>query len=205
MKYTTSNHYTIELTRKSFQHLEAHPDVLLHLPEAIQRSKPTDKLFQEIEIDMERPIGQADLIKLKEGEPSEKMIFARRKGRKGPSRVSMTEKTEVSNKIVLIIKKINPDTFILITAWIGVLAKKEPWDPGIKSEAERTECLRFWCSRALAYDPMVMEQPFESTWDEVLKNSTPLETESATLTRSVQKRYTEESEIAPGYKREISS
>ncbi|MBI4088893.1 hypothetical protein HY415_02250 [Candidatus Kaiserbacteria bacterium] len=62
-------------------------------------------------------------------------------------------------------------TYVLVTAWVGTLARKEPWDPMIRSQEEYQECLRFWCSNALVWDPAVMSEPFESSWDEVLKST----------------------------------
>jgi len=60
--------------------------------------------------------------------------------------------------------------YILITAWVGGLAKREPWDKNIRTEAERQECLAFWCKEALVYDEEVMGSPFTSSWEDVLRD-----------------------------------
>lgn len=168
MKYITKNNHTIELSERSAQHLKAHPEVSKYLSEAISLSTPESGKFQEVEIDLGRPIGNSGLvsgIQVTSGEPT---TFALRNGRVHPSRVIVGNPGDVTNMLTIVIKPIKPTTFVLITAWVGGLAKKEPWDPNIKSPSEKIDCLNFWCSHALSYKPDLMGEVFESTWDDVL-------------------------------------
>lgn len=168
MKYSTKNNYTIELSERSAQHLKAHPEVAKYLSEAISISTPESGLFQEIEIDLGRPIGNSGLVSGVQVTSSQPTTFAQRNGRPRPSRVVVGNPGDVTNMLTIVIKPIKPATFVLITAWVGGLAKKEPWDTSIKSASEKLACLNFWCSHALSYKPDLMDEVFQSTWDNVL-------------------------------------
>ena len=60
------------------------------------------------------------------------MMFATRTGRDRPSRVvvDVTEGDETSG-VVIIVKRVKPGHYVLITCWIGSLAQKEPWGKSI--------------------------------------------------------------------------
>lgn len=64
--------------------------------------------------------------------------------------------------------KADHSTYVLVTAFVGRLAPREPWDQNFESDAERMEALEFWSRNALVWDADVMSAPFESTWAEIL-------------------------------------
>ena len=61
-------------------------------------------------------------------------------------------------------------SYDLASAWFGALAPQEPWDPDLGGDPPAyEESIHFWCSHALVYNPEVMDEPFQSTWEEVLQ------------------------------------
>ena len=161
----------IEINERVLRHLEAHPEVMALLPEAICKIRLPPNAFAEIEVGMNRVVGRTNLVATTFSHPSSSMQFAMRKGRNGPTRVT----TEVSvgpeaDKMVLVVKWQSPGIFQLVTSWIGGLAQKEPWDPSIQNERDFQRCLNFWCSNALLYDPELMEPVFRSSWTDALKD-----------------------------------
>ncbi len=166
--YPTACGATVELTEKSLHHLEAHPDVFDILPEAIAKIRfPLGQPFVEIEVDMGRVIGTSGCVPTTRIHPNDKAQFALRKGRTSPSRVITGVSGVSTQKAVVIAKKIHGNRYSLVTSWIGSLAKKEPWDPAIRSPQQARECLDFWCNHALIHDPEMMGQVFESSWNQV--------------------------------------
>jgi hypothetical protein len=115
-------------------------------------------------------VGRAGVVKTDAVRLEDHASFAVRKGRTFPSRVASpgaigTESTTV----VVIAKPVAAEAhYELITAWIGVLAAKEPWDPSISSQEEFKACLRFWSTTALVFDPTVIGPVRNSCWQEVL-------------------------------------
>ena len=170
-QYKTACGGTINVSQKAKIHLEAHPNVFEHLREAIERIHfPVSRKKIECEIDMGRLIGRSGVVKTVPVLGSERAKFALRANRKQPSRVSDTEKFgDETSRIVVIARPTPLETqYDLITAWIGTLAKKEPWDASIGERTEFRECLNYWSSRALVYDPSTMGPVFDSSWTEVL-------------------------------------
>lgn len=161
---------TIEITARSIQHLEAHPEVASILVAAINKAVIGDCPFAEIEVDMGQIVGRQNLVATGAGNPNDVMEFSVRKGRSLPSRVisGITQGDETSS-IVIIAKRTRPGHYILITSWLGNLAEKEPWDPNIRGEAHFDRCLQFWCANALIHDQETMGPVFQSTWAKILR------------------------------------
>jgi len=156
---------------KTALHLRAHPEVERLLGEVCERlTLPSDSSFLRCEVEMGRIVGFAGCVETPPVKVDEPATFARRIERSGPSRVVMMQREETT-KISLLAFPSREDarTYVLITAWVGSLAPKEPWDPNISSEIERRESLAFWLSHALVYDPSVMGESFTSSWSEWLK------------------------------------
>ena len=169
--YKTACDRTIIITSRALDHLQAHPDVIKILPEALVKATLPSAEFVEMEIDLDRIIGLQTRVKTMPCDIKTPINFALRKGRDKPSRVAPPGTVAPPARSVVVIAKMNrddPATYNLVTAWIGTLARKEPWDPMIKSETDYQESLNFWCSNALIHDPDVMGEIFASTWDEVL-------------------------------------
>ena len=169
--YKTACDRTIVITSKALNHLQAHPDVIKILPEALGKAILPYGNFVEVEIDLGRVIGLQTRVKTIPCDIKTPIHFAVRKGRDKPSRVAPPGSVAPPATSVVVIAKASrddPGTYHLVTAWIGTLARKEPWDPMIRSEADHQECLDFWCANALIHDPEVMGEIFTSTWEEVL-------------------------------------
>jgi hypothetical protein len=85
--YRTACGATVEMTERSRQHLDAHPDVLDILHEAISKIHLRNRPHQEIEVDLGRIVGISTCIKTTAIRDDEQAQFALRKGRHFPSRV----------------------------------------------------------------------------------------------------------------------
>jgi hypothetical protein len=171
LEYRTACGGTINISQQVQHHLIAHPNVVEHLHAAIGKIHlPVFlKKFEE-EIEMGQVIGRSGVVKKAPLQIDEPALFAIRANRKLPSRVAnVGEFGETTSRIVVVARP-NPTVnhYDLITAWIGTLARKEPWDGSISERREFQECLRFWSSTALVYDSAVMGPVFESSWKDVL-------------------------------------
>lgn len=157
----------VVISRRSIAHLAAHPDVIPILPEAIRLADFSGRDFVELVIDFGRVVGKCSLIECGDDTPDTKMLFAVRKGRIHPSRVTHSTMRDTTS-VALVARKTDAKTYQLITAFFGVITKREPWDPSLNLVSRR-EALSFWCRHALAYSPDVMDGIFESTWQAVLE------------------------------------
>ncbi len=157
--------------RKAEDHLVAHPEVRDLLPEAIGRVVlPRNGAFLSAEVEMERIVGRSGCVKTPPIDLTDRLLFAQRIGRDKPSRVIVGEGEETTKVVILAFSsREEAGTYVLVTSWVGSLAPKEPWDRMITSEEEYQRCLQFWCSNALVWDPTVMSDTFESSWEEVLR------------------------------------
>lgn len=170
-QYRTACNGAINISHQAKRHLDAHPNVVDYLHAAIGKLHlPIHREKFESEIDMGRPIGRAGVIKTVPIQVGDRALFALRANRKLPSRVANAgELGEKTSRIVVVARpSLTENQYDLITAWIGTLAKKEPWDRSIAERGDFHESLRFWSSTALEYDPAVMGPVFESSWKEVL-------------------------------------
>lgn len=150
-------------------HLKAHPEVSKILPEAISRIKLPSAGFLSIEVELGRVIGKKTRVDTPLCDVDSKILFAKRIDRDKPSRAAPSGSvSEDTTKIVVLARPSDSRTYILVSSWIGLLARKEPWDKTIANHEEFQECLGFWCSNALIHDPAVMGDIFESTWRDVL-------------------------------------
>lgn len=171
-KHRTACGRFLNIGPRAQMHLAAHPDVLAHLPEAISKTHlPTDGLMLEREVPMGRVIGRGGLVKTPPIGMDSEALFALRHNRKFPSRIAPLGAVGAESSTVVLIAKPSASVlgeYELITAWIGVLARKEPWDPSISLREEFDECLRFWSTSALVFDDATMTSPIVSSWAEVL-------------------------------------
>jgi hypothetical protein len=150
-------------------HLKAHPEVNKILPEAIGRIKLPSTGFLSKEVELGRVIGKKTRVVTPLCDVDSKILFTQRIDRDKPSRVApIGSVCEDTTKIVVLARPSDPRTYILVSSWIGLLARKEPWDKTIANQEEFQECLEFWCSNALIHDTAVMGNIFESTWRDVL-------------------------------------
>jgi hypothetical protein len=171
MKLKTKNSSNVIVPNKTLLHLQAHPEVMQFLEEAIRLlDLPTDNSFLRKEIEMGKIIGISGCVETPRIQMNELTLFAQRIERNHPSRVVYQEGTETSKISILAFpdRSGNGD-YILITAWIGSLAPKEPWDPNIGSKEELEESIKFWTTHALVYNPSIMGEVLSTSWEEILK------------------------------------
>jgi hypothetical protein len=170
-QYRTACGGTINISQQTQNHLIAHPDVVEHLHTAIckLRLPVVPKEIAE-EIDVGQIIGRLGIKNTAPLQIRESALFSIRANRELPSRIaSAAESREDTSKIVVIARpSLIENQYELITAWIGVLAMKEPWDKSIAGPLEFQECLSFWSANALVYDASCMGPVFESSWQDVL-------------------------------------
>lgn len=118
-----------------------HKSVRALLPE-IFKNIYTMEPFMVYEYVFDRVIGLNHCV---ETGAVDEIIFALRSGRRGPTRFVKKRKPEPTNKAVVILKQVE-DGYILITAFVGPRAEREPWEADA-TEKERT----FWRTHALIY------------------------------------------------------
>lgn len=151
-------------------HLQAHPEVFDLLTEAIGQIKlPNDGSRLAVEVDLGRILGRSGCVATPVITNQTRATFAKRVNRPFPSRVAIgAVGLEISHVVIIAKPSDRPGVYDLITAYVGDLAPKEPWDPTLTTEVERAASLAFWTSHALVYDQTIMGPPIVSTWDAVL-------------------------------------
>ena len=164
--YKTGCSGSIILTEGVREHLEAHPGILDLIPEIASKvALPTDGCRLVSQISLGRVVGQSSLINTKKIGLSETAWFAVRKNRMKASRVVPDAGPADTDLVSIIANPIEKKSYELVTAWFGVMAPKEPWDPDLVDDpVAYEESINFWCGHALVHDPEVMDKPFESMW-----------------------------------------
>ncbi|QYG08938.1 hypothetical protein [Janthinobacterium sp. PAMC25594] len=166
----------IGIPTRVLHHLQAHPDVIVHLSNAISKIHlPSDRKKIECEVEMGCIVGRGGVVKTNALKIDDLALFALRTNRKFPSRVAPSGQVGTESSTIVIIAKPSfaEGQYELITAWIGSLAKKEPWDPSILSQDEFEDCLHFWSTTALVFDPATMGTVSENSWRKVLALANP--------------------------------
>jgi hypothetical protein len=174
--YQTACGGLINVPHQAQLRLNARPDVLAHLHAAIgQIHLPESPRRIEEEIDMGQIIGRSNFVKTKPLQLRERALFSCRMFRMMPSRVvNSGELGEETSKIVVIARPTrnrNKDDQIqydLIISWIGIIANTEPWDICIAERADFEECLAFWSTTALVYEPDIMGPVVECSFHDIL-------------------------------------
>lgn len=114
-------------------------------------------------IDLGRVIGVCDQVATDVIDLDTIATFARRKNRRTPTRCVIGESTPTTFLTVVVKGRVKPNEHSLITAYKGPWASPEP--RGIDDQP----ALDYWCKNALVWVPeQYEEEPFESTWREVL-------------------------------------
>ena len=162
---------SIILTEGVREHLGAHPGILDLIPEIAPRvTLPTDGSTLASQISLGRVVGQSSLIDTKKIALSEKTWFAVRKNRMKASRVIPGESPLDTDIVTIVANPVAENRYELVTAWFGIFAPKEPWDPGLSGDPSAfEESIRFWCSHGLVYSSDTMFELFESNWENILK------------------------------------
>jgi hypothetical protein len=162
---------TIVIVDETRKHLEAHPGILGLIPEIAPRvTLPTDGSTLASQISLGRVVGQSSLINTKKIGLSEIAWFAVRKNRMKASRVIPDESPLDTDIVTIVADPVAENRYELVTAWFGIFAPKEPWDPGLSGDSSGyEEAIHFWCSHGLVYSSDTMFELFESNWENILK------------------------------------
>lgn len=141
-----------------------HENVKPLLPETLSRVDSLDRGFFVAEVDFGEVIGETYCVATT---PDDKIIYARRQGRRGHSRYVLDRSPESCSVVTVILKKNDDgDGYVLITAFIGHQAEPEPWD-NRAGKASR----RFWDGHGLIPEggQIILESAtLECPWDEYL-------------------------------------
>jgi hypothetical protein len=113
--------------------------------EAISRVTLGGRSFVKARVEFGSEIGLSDCVATTE---ADKVVFAQRPGRRGLSRFAVGRHPEPCSSMITILKQReeDPQSYILITAFVGSGSEPEPWDKNA-SPASR----EFWSGHALVF------------------------------------------------------
>jgi hypothetical protein len=126
-----------------------HETAIQLLPEALSQISADGRQFIVEEVDFGRPIGVTICVTTG---PGDQIIFAKRPRRFGHSRFVIGKGPTDCSVMTVILKAIENNQFLLMTAYIGKNAGPEPWDK-FATEASK----EFWSKHALVWG----EEPTE--------------------------------------------
>ena len=134
-------------------HNDVHPVDNSLLQKALYGLTPT-KNFEVFCFDFGRTIGQSTCVTVDE---TDTIVMAYRKGRKGPTPMVLNRTSEDCSSLVIILKKIGNDEYILVTTFVGEPSEKEPWDPYlVPGSEEHQKAQAYWSTHALVYDESII-------------------------------------------------
>lgn len=164
MEYTSADRHTIVVDASAEQHMLAHPETWVLLPEVFQRMIiGTDLGHVNREVVMGRVVGTCALVAVA---PDTTSLFAIRRGRTTPTHITRTvEADECSTVTVVLERNDTTQPWRFLTAYIGYIAPAEPLAMRDRTAPAFAEALAFWQAHALVYDPTTMGEPYESTWE----------------------------------------
>jgi len=121
-----------------------HENVKAILAEAFSKIDSRSECFTIREIDFGRIIGESSCVSTS---GRDAIVYAFRPKRNGATRFVKNRKPEPSSNAVVILKRDDyKPYYILITAFVGSIAAKEPWDPRATDEDRE-----FWETHALVW------------------------------------------------------
>ncbi len=123
-------------------HLHNTEALLQKLPEALLKIKPNGREFFIESVDFQKEIGRSNCV---ETRVNDHVVYAQRKGRVGMSRFVKNREAEPTSQITVVLQKAR-EGYIIITAFVGPKAEREPWDPRANQKARA-----FWEKHALIY------------------------------------------------------
>lgn len=118
------------------------------------------KEFHKEVVDMKCIIGKCNCVPITK---NDEVVYVIRKGRKGPTPMVKNRKPTDSSCITLVLKRIEDDSYILLSSYIGSGSPPEPWDSNFydqftwKKKADiddvaYVKSIEFWNTHALIYD-----------------------------------------------------
>lgn len=121
------------------------PTLARLLAVALQRVSTHDQKTIETDVDFGKPIGHSNLVETNE---TDEIVFAKRPGRKGYSRlVKHKQGSEVTTLHIKLLRAKELNTYVLVTAFLGTQTPPEP-PPGSNS----SKLKQFWSTHALSYE-----------------------------------------------------
>lgn len=122
--------------------------------EAIAQIKSNNRDFIEAEVAFEHVVGSTICVPTSEHDI---IVFAQRKGRNGLSRLVRGRQPVPCNRVFLVLKRIGPDVFVLVTGFIGERPYPELFDHKAFSRRRNPKKARmaaeqFWDTHALIFE-----------------------------------------------------
>ncbi len=169
--FKTLDEKKVYLTERSWGYIQKIPRILGLLEEAFPTfSLPQDSDYIATLVEFGRKIGETDCIFVS---PDATLWFARYKNKnlcQVPLRVVEGEKLPSSNLTIIVVR--DSVKWLLKTAWIGELAPLMPHDPKLiatRDPEKIHKSFEFWKGHALIHDPETMDEPFQTTWEDLLQ------------------------------------
>lgn len=166
-------------TYKFKKHMEAHnKEFLIPYQELLEYAIENDLLkcngeeLCKLTVEFPFTVGYCNLIQTRN---EDEIVYAKRIGRDGYTRLVLNRTPEKVNKCVFILNRNrnNDNEYYLITVFPGEYCVKEPQDKHIQDQEELEESLNFWGQYAIIYqediidkDTLIRECPFD--YDELL-------------------------------------
>lgn len=120
-----------------------HQNVAGVIKEVLLKVDTNNLDFLDCAIQFPKTIGLSSCVKTT---PDDCIVFAKRPFHNGYTRFVLDRDLEPTSTVVVVLKKIKPNQYVLITAYIGEKADYEPWDT--RATPKSTE---FWQEHALVY------------------------------------------------------
>lgn len=124
--------------------------------------------FWATQVELRRMIGQPDLLPAKTLEIDTPDTFARMSGLEHPVRVVVLARAEQESCVSLKIKQAERRLFVNHFN-VGMLSASEP--VSMRMTSSRSQSLHFWSAHAHVFQQEIMDQPFTSTWREVMETA----------------------------------
>ncbi|HRH25424.1 MAG TPA: hypothetical protein PLD99_00525 [Parcubacteria group bacterium] len=135
-------------------HIHGNETVEKYLPLALERIDSMGRDFIVEAVDFGEEIGVSMCV---ETTPEDEIVYAVRPKRRGPTRFVKNREGEPTSEFTVILKKVD-EGYIVITAFVGPKAEKEPWDPMATEESKE-----FWNNHALIWESEEVIPGTEST------------------------------------------
>lgn len=128
------------------EHLYLHEGVIPFLEKVISNLTILQVAIHKETIDMGYQVGFADCVSVGE---TDEIVYAKRVGRFIYSKFVKNREPEPTNNITVVLKRMSPNKYKLLTAYIGNSSEKEIEDRSISTEEELNTCIAFWNTHAL--------------------------------------------------------
>ncbi|MBI5654253.1 hypothetical protein HZC53_01165 [Candidatus Uhrbacteria bacterium] len=148
------------------------PELFGLLEDVVEKLRlPTDESMFRDRIDLGRPVGYSPVVPAPLVGYTDSCLFAFRTGFNRPSRIVRARPNQLVS-VVSVYARPSPHPsptpcYFLQDMVIGWLCRPEPWRVDKEGDLERS--FGFWSGYAFWFDPRSMDEPFESTWKDVIE------------------------------------